>query len=349
MVDDSFYLSMAELSGTLIGLAFVAITHHFNSLGTDLFSDPRTSLKAKALWTCVFDSAVLSLSLLLLPFCVSLLMLTITPESDAVKIGVGLLGLVWAGVMLVVFREKLYSRRMGRSYEYEVGLPLRVEDYIQFILGVLTTGLLSITLMVSGSLPIVFAHRSFHVSVAEVDTYVRLVCAVYVIGGLIALYNDLFSPYPLTTYPSEWALLKPPDGPTEPASQRIKRLLRLLPQREAEVDGGTPCDSSGENLSPRGATHLRTPTSPEAAARMEALERASRDLVQAWHARRDIGALLQAEGELDRAALRKLELWMHETRQCRDCLTGTVEALESMMAAVAENQEESEGQDPIDC
>jgi hypothetical protein len=349
MSDDSFYLTIAELSGTLLGLAFVAITHHFSSLGTDLFSDPRENLKAKALWTCVFDSAVLSLSLLLLPFCASLLMLTITPESDAVKIGLGVLGVIWAGVMLVVFREKLYARKMGRTHEYEVVLPLRFEDYIQFILGVLTTALLSTVLLVIGLLPAAFLHRSFHVSVDQMDAYIELVCAAYLIAGLMALYNDLFSPYPLTTYPAEWALLKPPDGPTEPVLQRIKRLLRLLPHREIGPGSPIPADTLAENQPPWEATHLRTQLPAEAlAARMGELENLFRDLGQAWQARRDIRALVEAAGKLDRVELRELELWTAEMRQCKDCLTEAVVILESMIAACAVNQEESEEQAPID-
>ena len=350
MSDGSFYLTMVDLCGTLIGLAFVAITHHFSSLRADLFSDPRENLKAKALWTCVFDSAVLSLSLLLLPFCASLLMLTITPESDAVKIAVGLLGITWAGVMVVVFREKLYARRMGRSYQYEVDLPLRVEDYIQLALGVFATASLSIVLIMIGSLPTVFPHRPYHVPVGELDAYVRVVCTLYVLGGLVALYNDLFSPYPLTTYPAEWALLKLPDGPTEPPWQRIKRLLRLLPQREVELDGGTPSDAPLESFSPWGATHPRKPIPAEAAvARTKAIEDTVRDLLQAWDARRDVRALIQARGESDGVTLRELKLWIEQTKRCRDCLAGTVDALESMTAAAAVSQDDSDQQDPVDC
>ena len=349
MTDGSFYLTMVELSGTLIGLAFVAITHHFSSLRTDLFSDPRHNLKAKALWTCVFDSAVLSLSLLLLPFCASLIMLTITPESDMVKIAVGLLGFIWAGVMLVVFREKLYARRMGRSYEYEVDLPLRVEDYIQLTLGVFTTGSLSMMLIMIGCLPTVFPHGAYHVSVDQLDAYVRVVCALYIFGGLLALYNDLFSPYPLTTYPAERALLKLPDVPTEPGWQRIKRLLRLLPRREAELGRWTPSDAPLESFSPGGATHPRNPIPAEAAAaRLRSLEETVRDLLQAWDARRDIQALLEARGELRGVTLSELELWMQQVKQCRDCLEDTVEALESMLSAASVDQEDSEEEDPAD-
>lgn len=340
MSENSFYLMMVELSGTLLGLAFVGITHHFNSLGTDLFSDPRVNLKGKALWTCVFDSAVLSLSLLLLPFCASLLMLTVTPESDAVKIGVGLVGLIWAAVMLVVFREKLYARRMGQTYEYESELPLRVEDYIQLVLAVLVTGLLSIVLLLIGSLPLAVPSKFPHVSLHEIDGYVRVVCVVYVIGGLMALYNDLFSPYPLTTYPAESALLTAPEGGQESALQRIRRVLRLLPHKEVAPGDGPGHAAFQGDYSPPEAPSRRTPRTTEAvAARLDAVEDAYHDLLQAWDAGEDIRAFVELGGELDSRQLDELQHWLVEMRRREESVIRQILLLECMIVAGAQSHE----------